>query len=377
MDELDRLLDEVGDTARIAHEAYGVYKCMEDKHIKGTLTIEDLKLFNMVLGYNEPISTINMSSECDVYALAVEELEGERKSFLERFSKGTENLAKSIGRTADAVDSIGHLFAKTYKIDTIKELLAELENGTRTVTGEYSGDKNKLNQSLGVYYSMGNSALDVRNLETFLTIPYEVFVTSGFLNKYVKDMITNLAVSRGSEDTIPKDNISVNILDKITLPEVRQWLHKDTKAGVISEIIGHKFHITSIYQDAKGADARDDYVAVPVSIYANKPIPKFNKNELISLLKFGITLHDYGYKMSENNKAAAFSTLIHNTLHNIATKLLASVFSIFAIKRQIRQAFMANEFAAGVMSALLHNYKSYIKSGDMIIDIVKNSTTKA
>jgi len=366
--------------------AYGIYGKLitkiqldANKVKSGTFSKEDLE--ESVVEFTEDAEEVGYEPEQDLETVATEStdptvgleaLDGERKSLSDRILKGITNNWENLTNTFNDIDAYVKLI-QNYDVETHKKNLTLLQNGgmvKRSSVVETS--VSDINKKLAIYYAMGNSKFDTNSFIKHVNLPYELIVNKKLYTDGFKSVYDSLIVSVNNEKPIPEHKQSIAVLDSFTIPEVREWLNKDTKSGLVSNFIGDKFSIISIFQDKKGADTRLDMYTVPKSYYADKQIGVVSEKDMEAILKTAIELKPKGTKLAEVGKKQYWDTMFKSTRSSIATSLFSYVYGIFAIKRQARQYMVANQYTTGVIRALLHLKKSHINTGMVITKLVSS-----
>lgn len=329
------------------------------------------------IGYNVKFNVEALSFESvDGVIAALEALDGERQSVLARIGKVIANGWEGLLKTASNIDAYGKLL-KSYNVAKLNAMITEIQSGARKPAGSYNPQNVPVSKKLAIYYSMGNAKFDTNAVIAHINLAYDLIVEKKLFTDGCQKVVETLLVSKSDEDKIDTFQPSVDVLDKFTLPDVRKWINKDTKAGLVSNLIGNKFTIVSVFQDDKGAAARSDHYTVPTNVYVGKPVPALNQADALKLLKAGVELGPKGAKMAEVGKSEYWKKVKDHLSTSLRTTGWGMIGGVFSIPRQIRQTNLVNTWIGGVILALLHLKKSHIDSGEMIYQIIDKMYPKA
>ncbi len=376
--ELDQLVFSLEDRLRSINEAHNIIASLEsrnilDKNLSASGKFDDQALRSSFEELMNICDSIGYSSNLTLENISFEALEGERKSIGDRLVKWFENAWQGIlSIVKEAENLIGLL--QSVKISKLAMLKKQLENNELVSIGDKYIKSSILSKKLAIYGAMGNKDVKLNTLQEHLSIPYNLIVKENLLEQLSEYAIDNLVVSKTLENDIPKHKPSVDVVDKIVVPEIREWLNKDTKLAMFSNTIGDRIKVLSVYQDDKGADARYDNYKIS-SKYHIDNINVFNTKELIELCKTGLELADNTEKLASKGKKSFFETMWQNLRTSFMTQVFTHLFSIFAIKRIWRQAHMVDIFAGGLVSNLVSLKKNHIDSINLITELVTMSTT--
>ena len=337
------------------------------------ISLENFKIEAELLGYE--VDTINISSESytDIN-IAFEALEGERKNLLQNAYKYIDNLYHKVMDLYQSFKGVYDLL-RNYDVNLINKYRMELKDGIRIMSDSYRGDELSLNESLAIFYAMGRK-FDYKNIEEHLSIPYNLIVKEKLYDDAFKYAYDTLVQSKSNEEDLPIHQASIKFLEQIDIDKVQDYLNRKTKFGMIDRMLGVRFSIVSVYQDDQGADARHDFFKVPKGYYYNKRIDVWSSKDIDELLEFGLKLSGMGVDIAKHSKSLFKNTFFKDLRSNIFTQIVELLFSVFSIKRVIRQRFIAGRFANGVYKTLLMQNKSHIEAGELIAKIVKNMTRK-
>jgi len=324
------------------------------------------------LGYNLEDDTLYHMSTESYDSISAEDLDGERKSLIARVDRYIRNVIGDITSIGDDLDSIMKLM-KTVKTDKLTKLLNDLNSGV------YKESKDKItnpaiNSDLAFYFVNGHTDIELNSLKELCSTASDLLLKDKLFDVMTKYAYDNLIVGTDVEDEIPTHQASVKHLDKITLPEVRDWLNKNTKFGIYNRYIGNKFRILSVYQDEDGADVRFDTYNIPKNYYFGKTLSPLTLEECKQLVKEGIDLANDSATMAAVGRVNAFDTFWKSVRSKIGTMVSTHLFNMFAVKRWFRQINMGNVYSTGTYTVLIGLKKSHIDMLDMIHNIVIAST---
>lgn len=376
--EIDSLIFSLEDRLRNINEAHNTIASLESRNILDNnlkvsgkfddyalkSSFEELMILSDNIGYKSNLSLENISFEA---------LEGERKAIGDRLIKWFENAWQGILSTVKEVENLIGLL-QSVKVSKLVMLKKQLETNELVSIGDKFIKSSIMSKKLAIYGAMGNKDLKLKTLQEHLSIPYNLIVKENLLEQLSEFAIDNLVVGKTLENDIPKHKASIDEVDKIVVPEIREWLNKNTKLAMFSNTIGDRIKVLSVYQDDKGADARYDSYKIS-SKYHIENINVFNTKELIELCNTGIELADNTEKLASKGKKSFFETMWQNLRTSFMTQVFTQLFGIFAIKRIWRQAHMVDVFAGGLVGNLVSLKKNHIDSINLITELVTMSTT--
>lgn len=378
-DELNNnVLETIAAEERAMNDLDGIFKQFEIES-SATISSETINI-----GF-DTLTALSLEyfgdNEVNTTSLSAEALDGERVKLIKRFIKRITDLGSKILDTIETLKAVGGLITD-YNSGILISLRKSLANDDVVVIKNKSIDASSvtgINKKLGIYYEMNNSKLTSKDLIKHLDIPYQMIVKEKLFTDLAEYCYDQLIVGRISligedkEDIIPVNKASVEYLGKFKSHDIKKWLNRDIKAGIIDRLIGARFSIVSVYQDNKGADARHDFFKVKSSVY-NNDIDVMSKKELLDLIDYGIEcgkrfdqIGDIAVDGMWNNTWLSIRSSFMTTIYNIS-------FGILAIKRQWRFYFMATEFYKGIMKAMLMQNKSYKDIPILITGIVSKMT---
>jgi len=343
------------------------------------VSIESFMTMSSDLGYNYAPAFESLSFEsADGVTLAIEALDGGRQGLLARITKSFKNGWEGLTATFSDLDATAKIL-RSFNEKKLKDILAEIESGARKPSSSYNPVNTAVSKKLAIYYAMGNQNFDVNSVITQINMAYNLIVEKKLFTDGCKYVVEALSVGWEDAKEIPVFKPSIDVVDKFTLPEIRKWLNRDTKAAVVSEFIGHKFNITSVYQNASETDCRNDYYTVPSEMYAKKETPMLKQQDIVKLLKAGIDLAPKGIKLAEVGKAEYWKKFRETMYNNVKNSLMSGnlMGSIINGPAAANWNNCRNYWVEGVIRSLLHLKKSHLDSGTLIFDIANKMYPKA
>lgn len=325
------------------------------------MSIENIKLF---LGDDDT----NISNEN--LTLSLEELEAEKKSMLDRFTKYLTNFGDKIATT---IEDITDQFKKL-DMTSLQELMTlktEIKSGGRKFEKSTIEDS-KILKDLAIYFSM-YSDFKTSSFAEFMNIPTEL-IDGGVVDFIIKHGYDNIVVSNSNAEDIPNDPVSLKVLDRFHVKEIRSWLNKNTKFGMIDRLAGERVGVISLYQDREETDARQDRFIIPASTYINKSINLGSEGDLIKLIEICEKASKDFAKNMEELKKLKIDTLKKNTRSAFASGGYVWLFGIFASRRYLRNINAAETLANGVVMADAKLIRSQLALMKTVYNIIKAST---
>ncbi len=215
----------------------------------------------------------------DNFRVSNEDLDGEKQNFLTRMGKSLTNVAGELG---DVIHNTLDMF-KDYDMSSINYLV-DLENKLKQGKVEVLTKEvfdTGINKKLGIYFSM-HTEFNTSSFRDFINIPSKLFLEHDLIDNFIKYGKEYLIEEKSS--SIPNMEESIRIIDNIHIPEIRKWLHKDTKVALLNRISGNTMNIMSLQIDRNNeAEFRNDHFRIDSSYYYNKTISIDNR-DLIELI---------------------------------------------------------------------------------------------
>ena len=379
MENIDGLTNSMESIIKDGGVISGLFLALEVKSLaydankeKGTLSNEDIN------GVKQAINNINLflgetpsSISHEDMTLSLEELEAEKKSMLDRFTKYLTNTGDKLATT---IEDIADQFKKLdmSSLSNLMELKQELKSGARKFNKTSIEDTGIL-KDLAIYFSM-YSDFKPASFGEFMNIPTEL-VDGGVVDFVIKHGYDNIVVSNDNAADIPKDPVSLKVIDRIHVKNVRDWLSKDTKFAMVDRLQGDRLGVISLYQDRQETDARQDRFTIPASAYANKSITLSSDADLLKLIEVCEKASKDFTKNMEEIKKLKWDTLKKNTRSALASGGYVYLFGPFALRRYLRNLNAAETLANGIVMADAKLVRSQLALMKTVYNIIKASTT--
>ena len=381
-DKLDRLEEFLAVEEQVSKEIDSIINKMEIEESLATesytgdflqLSTEELTGLSVKYFGDSEVGTI----------ISNEDLTGERVNLITRFIKRLKDIYTRIFDIFNEVSALAGLFSDV-NVVPLRDLREQILNKDRKMISDKridAGSVTAINKKLGIYYEMNTSKLEVKSLIDHFDMPYQLIVKEKLFNELGSYIYDQLIVGRFSligedaEAPIPINKTAVKYLKSFKSPQIKKWLHKDTKAGIVDRTIGSRFSIVSVYQDYKGADARHDFFTINGQDM-NNDIPVWSEKELISLLDYGIETADKFQAISNIATDGVWEQTWNELRSSFMTQIYQAGFGIFSIKRTWRYYYMASEFYSGLMKAMLMQNRSYKDTPELIGTITRRMTER-
>lgn len=379
MENIDGLTNSMESIIKDGGVISGLFLALEVKSLaydankeKGTLSNEDIN------GVKQAINNINLflgetpsSISHEDMTLSLEELEAEKKSMLDRFTKYLTNTGDKLATT---IEDIADQFKKLdmSSLSNLMELKQELKSGARKFNKTSIEDTGIL-KDLAIYFSM-YSDFKPASFGEFMNIPTEL-VDGGVVDFVIKHGYDNIVVSNDNAADIPKDPVSLKVIDRIHVKNVRDWLSKDTKFAMVDRLQGDRLGVISLYQDRQETDARQDRFTIPASVYTNKSITLSSDADLLKLIEVCEKASKDFTKNMEEIKKLKWDTLKKNTRSALASGGYMYLFGPFALRRYLRNLNAAETLANGIVMADAKLVRSQLALMKTVYNIIKASTT--
>jgi len=309
------------------------------------------------IGYREGMLNVNISAE-DISdpSISIEELDGYRKTLSDKIYRALEDTWLSILDTGNHISAIIKSL-QSYNVKKLNILKRELDNGTRVPIKSKFISAN-LNKRLSIFYAMGGDAnKGAKGIIEHIGLTKELIVKKKFYDMALDYGYDNLVVAASNESNIPSDKVSIDVLDEFKDSDVKDWLSKDIKFGMIDRYIGDMFSVLYIEQNDNGANVGWHYFNVNKDKYLRKEINSFSGKDIEKLLEFGIDLKNDTKDILSTMNKITWKTYFKSIRSYLATIFYNAVFPILSIRRTIRYVYLGNTFVNGLFKNMLMQQK--------------------
>lgn len=349
----------------------------ETKKKSGTMSLDDVKYFKAgfeqygtLIGYQskttgfENLDTLSLD-------VSIEELEGEKQGILDRFIKGFTN---TFNRITDAVDDIKSSIDQWTDIkgEKYSNIVTEIEKGDREPKAIELTDTS-INTSLACYFDMYGE-FNIGTFSKFITSTYEL-VTKDKVVDWVNTFgYDQLVVSKDNEKDIPRHKPSVDFIDRFKNPEIRRWMHKDTKWAMVNNFTSPKISILTLKQNTEDGASHDyDVFKIPESTYIGKKI-KLSPSDVKQLAKLLKDASKEAYTIKNILNNIRIEHLMKDFKSTLATMGYTMVLNVFALRRIMRQYNASLLFLDGAFNCSFRYFSSYIHMLDTLHSMIKKSS---
>lgn len=275
------------------------------------------------------------------------------------------------------------------KISLINKLLQELKTGVR-VMRDVPKPSDSLLRLLGVY-SLRSATFTIGDFIKH-SKEYNNLYTSGLLDGVIDGVYDSLVQSVDLEIRLDKYKPSIKYVESLKRLD-RKLVYKDTKIMIPTPGIGSVLNVIQIVQGTKpvpgvkylinafkkGMNVHTDSVVIDNSLYNNIKMGHATEKDLYALGKYFISTAQVTSKINNvmaNKKRA--NVFLRDLRSMLATVFYASnfVLGILALKRFIRQIFIATRFNLALSKTAITTYQSTSVCLDATIDIIDAYTIK-
>ena len=349
----------------------------DNKKKNDSLTPDDIKYykagfeqFAILIGYeSKSIGFENLASQS--LEVSIEELEGEKQGILDRFLKGFTN---TFNRVTDTIDDIKSSLDQWTDIKSEKydNIVNEIEKGDRepkTVELTDSG----INTSLACYFDMYGE-FNINTFSKFITSAHDLIIKDkvvDWVNTYGYDQ---LIVAKDNEKDIPRHKASIDFIDRFKNPEIRKWMHKDTKWALVNNFTSPKVSILTLKQNTEDGAWHDfDVFKIPESSYLDKKI-KLSPSDVKQLAKLLKDASKEAYTIKNILNNIRIEHIMKDFKSTLATMGYGLVLNVFALRRIMRQYNVSILFLDGAFNCSFRYFSSYIHMLDTLHNMIKKSS---
>lgn len=309
----------------------------EEARLEVELALEEEKICNDIhhiqMLYNQMSSSarhrLQTSTSMSNFELALEDLDGEDKNIFKRIFKRFKNIWEDIKSVRENFEIYSH----REMLDAI-DRLKQCQNLTGYQDPKTIDDDSILNV-LSVYNRLGvMSNYSGESFAKYLQWGVDQ-ITDKYALKTILDHIISFLMHSSKYSDPARDNIG--LLDKIKDKEIRDWLSKRTKTGVVARISGPNTYLVTI----KDASVFETWTSgsgglklsssvLRVDNYSCKPAAPFkslSEAEIKKLVKDLISITDQKDRMIDTidtniildkNIGSAFPALLRIFIHALA-----------------------------------------------------------
>lgn len=349
----------------------------ETKKKNNSITVDDVKYFKAgfeqfgtLIGY-EFKSTGFESLEGKSLEVSIEELEGEKQGILDRFLKGVTN---TFGRITDTIDDLKTGLDQWTDIKSEKyaNIVNEIEKGDREPKSIELTDS-AINSSLACYFDMYGE-FSIGNFTKFINEAHDLILKDkivDWVNTYGYDQ---LVVAKDNEKDIPRHKPSIDFIDRFKNPEIRRWMHKDTKWAMVNNFTSPKISILTLKQNTEDGAWHDfDVFKIPESTYIGKKI-KLSPTDVKQIAKLLKEASKEAYTIKNILNNIRIEHVMKDFKSTLATLGYGVVFNVFALRRLIRQYNVSLLFLDGAFNCSFRYFSSYTHMLDTLHTIIKKSS---
>ena len=265
-------------------------------------------------------------------------------------------------------------------VATLNRYRDQIKSGEITLTKETRSSES-LTKKLGAY-SLYSSKYTVAEHTKFLK-EYFKLINSNLLTDAIKDVHDSLVQSKDNEAVIPMHKDSIKFIESFKNLDTDEYVYHDTRFIIPHYMFGTHMIMLQVVQDPNSADddkqglgLHDDVLTAMKDDYAGF---KFSatKSELLAFIDLVLEQHKKydGEKMAAINRRYT-TELIKSFRSAIATGGYVALFSIFSIRRMIRQVRLARKYIEHLSTVntnvWIDNTKALLFAADLVKVLTKN-----
>jgi len=370
----EQLILAVENEMLLHNELVAIDRCVDS----GELTTEHLydKLSNManhsrVLVGSCGELTTELETLINNSELTVEEYKKKRRGVIETLVRHVTDTLDVL-LNSDTYTSIPKEFTTLIGRDTprVKKLSAiksELKTGKLKLSSKPVVSK-RINSQLGVY-TLYKDKFSAKDFSTMLNGYYEL-VNGDLITTALDEVHDSLVVSVDNEVHLKVHDKSIKYIKDFKNINHSKVIYDDTKMFLPTGILGHALYLVQLAQNPSDGiiDYSDTITASPTK-YRSLEV-QMSESEMIKLIELVIHGHEH-YKSGKDFEI--LEGTIVETLKSIRSEFMTAVygglFGIFAIKRYIRQVYLASAFIGKLHSTMVNNYQDHSKALVVLLDM--------
>lgn len=327
--------------------------------------------------------------DCGELTVELEELSGNAELTIEEFKKKRRGVIETLVRhVTQFIDAA--LNSDTYtsipkevttfigrdkpRVKTLISLKEEIKAGKIKFTKNPVVSK-RINKSLGVY-TLYRDKFTGSDFIKFLSEYYDL-VNKDLMTTAVEEVHDSLVVSTDNETHLKEYTSSIKFIKDFKNINHGRVLYADTKMYIPTNILTHMLFLVQLAQNpSDGLIDYSDILTADTPKYRNLEVV-MSKDDMLKLIDLVVKSHTH-YKTGKDFEI--LEGVIVETLKAIRSEFMTAVygglFGIFALRRYVRQVYLANTFIGKLQTSMINNYQDHSKALVLTLDMIADLQEK-